>query len=136
MGSDPFASMLGCNAILIQFTRKCDLEHLVTEAHTLQIFRLYHVVKNLLLRKDLLCALANLNNDESPTSFVNTVNIGAGSLFTENSANMGGAIYNMGTMSVSGVFDDNDADTRGGAIHNMGNMTVTRRRSGMSELLK
>lgn len=71
-------------------------------------------------------ALANLNNDESPTSFVNTVNIGAGSLFTENSANMGGAIYNMGTMSVSGVFDDNDADTRGGAIHNMGNMTVTR----------
>ena len=71
-------------------------------------------------------ALANLNNDKSPTSFVNTVNIGAGSLFTENSANMGGAIYNMGTMSVSGVFDDNDADTRGGAIHNMGNMTVTR----------
>ena len=71
-------------------------------------------------------ALANLNNDESPTSFVNTVNIGAGSLFTENSANMGGAIYNMGTMSVSGVFDDNEADTRGGAIHNMGNMTVTR----------
>ena len=66
-------------------------------------------------------ALANLNNDSASTAFSNTVNIGAGSTFTNNSAKMGGAIYNMGTMNISQAsFTGNKTTAQGygGAIFN------------------
>ena len=62
-------------------------------------------------------ALANLNNDTVATAYFNTVNIGAGSSFTNNSAVMGGAIYNIGTMNVSDTtFEGNNASYVGGAM--------------------
>lgn len=48
-------------------------------------------------------ALANLNNDDIKTNYNNTVNVGAGSLFTKNTATNGGAVYNDGIMTISGT---------------------------------
>lgn len=63
-------------------------------------------------------ALANLNNDKVATAYFNTVNIGAGSLFTENTATNGGAVYNDGIMTISGTtFKANKASGLGGAIY-------------------
>ena len=65
-------------------------------------------------------ALANLNNDTIATSYFNTVNIGSGSSFTNNSAIQGGAIYNKGTMNIgSGTeFSNNTTTSMGGSIFN------------------
>lgn len=62
-------------------------------------------------------ALANLNNDTTPTAHFNTVNIGAGSTFTNNSAKQGGAIYNKGAMNISGATFDGNSAAEGGAIY-------------------
>lgn len=63
-------------------------------------------------------ALANLNNDKVATAYFNTVNIGAGSLFTGNKAKDGGAVYNDGIMTISGTtFKANEASGLGGAIY-------------------
>lgn len=73
-------------------------------------------------------ALANLNNDIIATSYFNTVNIGSGSSFTNNSAIQGGAIYNKGTMNIADTtFSGNKATGSGygGAIFNgQGILTV------------
>lgn len=73
-------------------------------------------------------ALANLNNDTVATAYFNTVNIGSGSSFTNNSAIQGGAIYNKGTMNIADTtFSGNKATGSGygGAIFNgQGILTV------------
>lgn len=66
-------------------------------------------------------ALANLNNDTTPTAHFNTVNIGAGSTFTNNSAKQGGAIYNKGAMNISGATFDGNSAAEGGALFAGGN---------------
>lgn len=64
-------------------------------------------------------ALAVLNNDENKTDFNNTVEIAAGSSFNNNSAKLGGAVYNIGTINIDGTtFDGNIAEHSGGAIRN------------------
>lgn len=66
-------------------------------------------------------ALAVLNNDEeeNKTDFNNTVDIAAGSSFNKNSAKLGGAVYNIGTINIDGtIFDGNIAQHSGGAIRN------------------
>lgn len=72
-------------------------------------------------------AIANLNNDEAEnkTDFYNTVTVGANSVFEGNSAKTGGAIYNLGDMTVSGSFINNTASLDGGAIVNDVNATLT-----------
>lgn len=72
-------------------------------------------------------AIANLNNDSSTTSYNNTVNVGAGSSFEGNSAQYGGAIYNLGDLNVgNGTSFTNNSGVVGGAIyiHEPGTMTL------------
>lgn len=73
-------------------------------------------------------ALANLNNDdpELATDFNNTVNIAAGANFVKNSAEYGGAVYNMGNMNFNRPveFYDNESKSAGGAIYNSGVISI------------
>lgn len=72
-------------------------------------------------------AIANLNNDTTKTSYDNTVNVGAGSSFEGNSAQYGGAIYNMGELNIgSGTNFTNNSAVVGGAIyiHEPGTMAL------------
>ncbi|MGN1063572.1 MAG: autotransporter domain-containing protein, partial [Alphaproteobacteria bacterium] len=77
-------------------------------------------------------AIANLNNDEAAkvTSYFNTVNIAAGSTFKNNEAATGGAIYNVGDMTITGsTFDGNKstgASGNGGAIYNYNGENLAR----------
>ena len=73
-------------------------------------------------------AIANLNNDEAEnkTDFYNTVNIGANSVFASNSAKTGGAIYNMGTMSIAdGTEFISNSSNLGAAIFNTDSGVIT-----------
>ena len=71
-------------------------------------------------------ALANLNNDIIATSYFNTVNIGAGSSFTNNTAKDGGAIYNTGSMTITDALFGGDTAEAGNKASNYGGAILAR----------